>query len=244
MILFPAIDLLDGQCVRLYQGDYAKASTVAGDALETARRFREAGATHLHVVDLNGAREGCPSAQNRKILERISAELDLHIELGGGIRTLDAIREALSSGVREVILGSAATDPDFLASALSSFPGRIVVGIDARDGYVATAGWTDLTGIHYLDFANTVAGAGVRRVIFTDISRDGTLNGPNLDMLAQLQSVRKLQITASGGIRTLADIEQLSAMGLYGAICGKSLYAGTLDLRAAIQAVKESCDAG
>lgn len=244
MILFPAIDLLDGRCVRLYQGDYARADTVAADALETARRFRDAGARHLHVVDLNGAREGRPCAENRKILEQISEQLDLHIELGGGIRTLDAIREALSCGVSEVILGSAATDPEFLASALSSFPEKIVVGIDARDGFVATAGWTDLSRIGYLDFARTVFAAGVKRVIFTDIQKDGTLCGPNYEMLAALQKIPDLRITASGGIHTLSDIERLSAMGLYGAICGKSLYAGTLDLRAALRVCEESNDAG
>ena len=244
MILFPAIDLLGGRCVRLYQGDYGKADTVAGDALETARRFRDAGATHLHVVDLDGAREGRPSPVNREILERIASRLDLHIELGGGIRTLDAVRDALSGGVEQVILGSAATDPDFLGSALSEFGDRIVVGIDARDGYVATAGWIDLTRIGYLDFARTVRGAGVRRIIFTDISRDGTLAGPNFERLGKLMEIPGLLVTASGGVRTLSDIQKLNDMRLHGAICGKSVYAGTLDLAAAVRLCKESCDAG
>ena len=234
MIIYPAIDLLGGQCVRLVKGEYDTASRVAVDALETARSFRDCGATHLHMVDLDGAKAGRGHAVNRSIISKIVSETGLSVDLGGGIRTLQDIEETLKTGVAEAVLGSAATDLAFLSEAVSRFGDRICVGIDAKNGYVATSGWTDVTGLDYLEFAAAVEKTGVKRIIFTDISRDGTLQGPNLDMLKKLKEKTGLSVTASGGIKTEEDLESLDRIGIDGVICGKSLYARTLDLASAV----------
>jgi len=240
MIIFPAIDLLDGSCVRLQKGVYESAGKVAEDPLKTAKGFEAVGAEYLHMVDLDGAKNGEGCRKNRAAVARIVAECGMPVELGGGIRTIKDIEDTLACGVTRVILGSAATDLDFLARAVSRFGERVVLGIDAKNGYVATAGWLKDSGLYYLDFAKTACEIGIKTIIFTDISRDGMLTGPNLDMLAALQSaVPQCSITASGGIKSIEDIEALAKMGLYGAICGKSIYAGTLDLAAAIAKGKE-----
>lgn len=238
MIIFPAIDLLGGNCVRLYKGKYDSAGKVAEDALETAKRFKAAGAEYLHTVDLDGAKNGKGATLNRRAVYNICKSLDIPVELGGGLRTMDDLDEAYDCGVSRMILGSAATDLDFLAKALDKYGDKIAVGIDAKDGYVATAGWIEKTKLYYLDFAKTVADMGVKTIIFTDISRDGTLEGPNLDMLASLSEAVGCNITASGGIKSIDDIKKLADMKLYGAICGKSIYAGTLDLAEAIKVAK------
>ncbi len=236
MILFPAIDLLGGQCVRLKAGEYDTAHKVAESAFETAKRFWEAGATHLHMVDLDGAKDGSASRMNRQAVFEIANRLPIKVELGGGIRTLDDIRTVAEGGVARIILGSAATDLGLLKEAVLRYGERIAVGLDVKNGRVAVAGWTKETSLPYLEFAKTVAGLGVRTIIFTDISRDGMLEGPNFDMLSELQRAVDVDLVASGGVKDLSDIKRLKAMGIYGAICGKSLYAGTLDLA---QAVKE-----
>ena len=227
MIIYPAIDLLGGQCVRLVKGEYDTASRVAVDALETARSFHSCGATHLHMVDLDGAKAGRGHAVNRSIISKIVSETGLSVDLGGGIRTLQDIEETLKTGVAEAVL-------DFLSEAVSRFGDRICVGIDAKNGYVATSGWMDVTGLDYLEFAAAVEKTGVKRIIFTDISRDGTLQGPNLDMLKKLKEKTGLSVTASGGIKTEDDLESLDRIGIDGVICGKSLYARTLDLASAV----------
>ncbi len=235
MILFPAIDLLDGACVRLRAGAYDSADKVAESALETAKEFVRAGATHLHTVDLDGAKNGAAQDKNRRTVYEIAQTLPLSVELGGGIRTLADIEAVAAGGVERIILGSAATDLDLLDAAVARYGDRIVVGIDAKNGLVAVSGWTKQTGLPYLEFARTVAQHGVSTIICTDISRDGMLSGPNFEMLAELQRSVDVRLVASGGVRNLDDVKRLRDMGLYGAICGKSLYAGTLDLAEAIE---------
>lgn len=238
MIILPAIDIKDGQCVRLCQGDFATAEKVAEDALETAQRFAQAGAQWLHTVDLDGAVEGRPV--NKTLLEQIVRQTPLKVEVGGGIRSMDTIAAYLDLGVSRVILGSAALkDPALVAEAIEFYGSdAIAVGIDAKNGLVSAQGWLADSQMPYLELAKRMSEIGVETIIFTDISRDGTLSGPNLEQLAALQQAVGGQIIASGGIRDLADIEALRQAGLYGAICGKSLYKGTLDLAQAIQTVR------
>ncbi|WP_411678186.1 1-(5-phosphoribosyl)-5-[(5-phosphoribosylamino)methylideneamino]imidazole-4-carboxamide isomerase [Caproicibacter sp.] len=233
MILLPAIDLIDGECVRLIQGDYNTARRVAEDAVETARSFREAGAQWLHVVDLNGAKAAKPI--NTELMMRILKETGLRLEVGGGIRDMETIQAYLENGISRVILGTAAVNhPELVVSAVERYGERIAVGIDARDGMVAQNGWTETSSIDSLGFARRMEQVGVKCLIFTDISRDGTLSGPNLSMLKQLQNSVSCRIIASGGVSSLKDISDLAGLNLYGAICGKSLYAGTLDLKDAV----------
>lgn len=239
MIIFPAIDMLDGNCVRLYKGEYASAGKVAENPMETAQRFIDAGAQYIHMVDLDGAKNGEGAEKNRRAVYEITQKFGVPVELGGGIRTLEHIKSVIEYGVSRVILGSAATDLEFLSSACDLYGDKIAVGIDAKDGYVATAGWIQKTGLYYTDFAKSVEKIGVKNIIFTDIGRDGTLEGPNLEMLKELSQSVKCDITASGGIKDISDIKAIKEMGLYGAICGKSIYSGTLDLAEAIKISKE-----
>ena len=238
MIILPAIDIRGGQCVRLYKGDFSTAEKVAEDALETALGFAAAGADWLHTVDLDGAVAGRPV--NRGVFEQIVRHSPLKVEVGGGIRNMAAIAAYLDAGVSRVILGSAAlNDPALVAEAIELYGSdAIAVGIDAREGMVQAQGWLAASTVHYLDLARAMTEIGVETIIFTDISRDGTLSGPNLAQLTALQDAVGGQIIASGGIRDLDDIRALRAAGLYGAICGKSLYKGTLDLAEAIQAAR------
>ena len=242
MIILPAIDLLGGNCVRLVRGAYDTASKVAADALETARAFQKAGAEYLHMVDLDGARDGRASRLNRDTTLAVAKALDIPVELGGGIRRLEDIEELLNGGVSRVILGSAAADADFLARAAAAYGGRLAVGVDARNGRVAFNGWTQDSGEDYIAFASRAVDLGVRNIIFTDIDCDGTLSHPNFGQLEALSRAVDADITASGGIADITDIEKLAAMGMYGAICGKSIYAGTLDLAAAIKAGRDHAE--
>ncbi|MBQ9415484.1 MAG: 1-(5-phosphoribosyl)-5-[Clostridia bacterium] len=236
MRIFPAIDLLDGKCVRLQKGDYATASKVAQDPIQTVHTFAKQGATHLHMVDLNGAKDGIAQAKNRSILKSIRSAFDGFIELGGGIRTLDDIEAVLSCGVNRAILGSSATNLSFLKEAIETFGNRIAVGVDAIGGRVAISGWLDVTRLSYLDFIHTIADMGVRYVIVTDIAKDGMLQGPNFSMLQALKDLKleNLSVTASGGVSTIEDLRHLHDMGLYGAICGKAVYTGGIDLKEAV----------
>ena len=238
MIILPAIDIRGGQCVRLYKGDFATAEKVAEDPLATAQSFAQAGAAWLHTVDLDGAVEGRPV--NKAVFEQIVRRTPLKVEVGGGIRNMDTIAAYLDAGVSRVILGSAAlSDPALVAEAIELYGSdAIAVGIDARDGMVQAQGWLAASTVHYIDLARAMTEIGVETIIFTDISRDGTLSGPNLEQLTALQQAVGGQIIASGGIRDLEDVKALRAAGLYGAICGKSLYKGTLDLAQAIQAAR------
>lgn len=238
MIIFPAIDIIGGQCVRLVKGDYATAQKVAEDPLETAKQFEAAGAEWIHMVDLDGAKAGYPV--NTEIYRNIAQNTHLKVEVGGGIRTLDTIRAYLELGIERVILGSAALkDPQLVADAVQQFGAeKIVVGIDAKNEMVAAEGWLETSGVHYIDLAKEMIRIGVTTFIFTDISKDGTLSGVNAEQLRKLAEATEGQcnIVASGGVHTIDDIVICRDLGLYGTIAGKSLYQGTLDLKEAIAA--------
>ena len=238
MIIFPAIDIIDGQCVRLLRGDYATAEKVAENPLETAKKFEAAGAEWIHMVDLDGAKAGYPV--NTKIYEDIAKNTRLKVEVGGGIRTLDTVQAYLDLGIARVILGSAALkNPQLVADAVKRFGAdKIVVGIDAKDEMVAAEGWLETSNVHYIDLANAMIAVGVTTFIFTDISKDGTLSGVNTEQLRKLRDAvgDRCNIVASGGVHTMDDIIACRDLGLYGTICGKSLYQGTLDLAEAISA--------
>lgn len=234
MLIFPAIDIKGGQCVRLYKGDFATAEKVAEDPLKTALAFRAAGAVWLHTVDLDGALEG--KRVNAAVFESLAKSSGLRIQLGGGIRDRETIEYYLEHGVSRVILGSAAVrDPDFVKEAVAAYGEKIAVGIDAKNGVAAASGWTEDSGISYLDLARRMEQAGVQTVIYTDIGRDGTLSGPNLEQLKAVNRAISCDIIASGGVAALSDIQALRSLGLYGAICGKALYKGTLSLKDAIR---------
>ena len=237
MIIFPAIDIKDGNCVRLFKGDFSTVEKVASDYLETAKDFEIAGASWIHMVDLDGAKEGRPV--NTKIYTDVAEKTNLKVELGGGIRNLETIREYLDMGISRVILGSAALkDPKLVSDAVEKFGSeKIVVGIDAVNGMVATEGWLETSNVGYIELAEKMISVGVKYFIFTDISKDGTLSGVNVEQLKVLSdaTVGRANIVASGGVHTMADIIACKEMGLYGTICGKSIYKGTLDLREAIE---------
>lgn len=237
MIVLPAIDIKDGNCVRLKKGDFSTAETVAGDFLETAVGFGDCGAEWIHMVDLDGAKQGRPV--NKEIYHEVALKTDLKVELGGGIRNIDTVAEYLDLGISRVILGSAALkDPALVYAAVERFGSeKIAVGIDAVDGMVATEGWTESSQVSYIELAVKMAAEGVRYFIFTDISRDGMLSGVNAKQLEALAGSlgSDCNVIASGGVRTMEDISVCKKMGLYGVICGKSVYSGTLDLREAIE---------
>ena len=234
MIILPAIDILDGKAVRLYQGDYATAERVALDPVIAAKEFEAAGAKYLHIVDLSGAKSG--KTDGYGTIRKIADAVDMKIEVGGGIRSLETVKMYLDGGIDRVILGSAAVnDKAMLIKAVELYGDRIIVGIDARNGKVSVSGWTSDSDIDYIDMARECEKTGVKNIVFTDISRDGSLKGPNTDMLKALSESVKCDITASGGIKTADDIRVLKEMGLYAAICGKSLYSGTLTLTEALE---------
>lgn len=240
MIILPAIDLKDGKVVRLYQGDFGTVHQVADDPLSTARAFYNAGARYIHMVDLDGAKDGV--RQNSAIVAAV-AKTSLRVELGGGIRSMDDLRTVFGMGVWRAVIGSAAvTDPEFVRQAMTEYgPERIAVGIDTRDGKVKTAGWVEDSGLDYLEFASQMAATGVKKIIFTDIATDGTLEGPAYDRLAALQAHVNCDIIASGGVSCNENIVRLRDMGMYGAIIGKAYYAGTVDLARAVEEAGEQC---
>lgn len=234
MHIFPAIDMMGGRVVRLFQGDYGKSETYGDDPLEFAQIFKSAGAAHLHLVDLDGAKAG--GMRNFEDARRITRETGLFCELGGGIRDEQTVEKCLEAGVGRVILGTAALrDPAFTRRMAQRYPERIAVGVDARDGKVAVEGWLETSDTDSLDFCVEMRDSGVRYIIYTDISRDGAQRGTNLEIYEKLAEIDGLNITASGGVGSLADIAALRDMGIYAAILGKALYAGAIDLAAAIQ---------
>jgi len=223
MILFPAIDILDGKCVRLRQGDYDLQSVYHQDPVVMAKQWKDKGAKALHIVDLNGAKEG--SLKNLPVIESIFEETGLPIQIGGGIRNMKTVKLLLSRGVQRVILGTAALeDPDFLDEALHAFGEKIAVSIDTNKGFVALQGWLKITNVNGLDFAKILEGKGLKTLIYTDILKDGMLKGPNFSMYQELKNHTRLKIIASGGVSTPEDIEKLAEMDLYGAIVGRALY--------------------
>lgn len=235
MLIFPAIDLKDGKVVRLVKGDFATTHQVASDPVETARTFYAAGARYLHMVDLDGAKDG---VRKNGDLVRAVVQVGLKVELGGGIRSMADLKEVFSLGVWRAVIGSAAvSSPEFVREAVEEYgPERIAVGIDAKDGVVRVAGWVEDSGEEYLAFARRMEGLGVRHIIFTDIDTDGALSGPSFARLRALQEAVSCAITASGGVSSNADLRALADMGLDAAIIGKAWYTGAVDLR---QAVKE-----
>jgi len=239
MIILPAIDLHNGQCVRLVKGDYSTAKQVAFDPLETALQFEKEGASWLHMVDLDGAKGGLQP--NKEIILTIVKNSSLKVELGGGIRDFKTAVDYLEQGVERVILGSMALEnPEIIQQLVARYPDRIAVGIDAIDGFVKTNGWLKESNQNYLELAKKMESIGVRYIIFTDISKDGTLKGPNLEQLKQIRQAVNCHIIASGGIRDINDLKNIQQLDLYGVICGKSLYVKTLDLKEALMLEGES----
>ena len=237
MLLIPAIDLKDGKCVRLKQGDMNESTTFGEDPAAMARRWVNAGARRLHLVDLNGAFAGKPV--NEAAVKAILAEVgeEIPVQLGGGIRDLDTIERYLDDGLSFIIIGTAAVkSPGFLKDACSAFGGHIIVGLDAKDGKVATDGWSKLTGHEVVDLAKKFQDYGVEGVIYTDIGRDGMLTGINIDATVKLARALTIPVIASGGLSNMGDIEQLCAIedqGVEGVICGRAIYSGDLDFAAA-----------
>ena len=234
MVILPAIDIKDGNCVRLFKGDYATVQKVAESYMDTARSFEAAGSEWIHMVDLDGAKDA--TQQTKEIFLGVAKNTGLKVEVGGGIRTLDTVEMYLSGGISRVIIGSAAVkNPQLVKDAVKEYGDRIAVGIDAKNGYVATEGWLETSDVHFTDLAKAMSDIGVKYIIFTDISKDGTLSGVNAEQLQQINECCSANIIASGGVHTIKDIEICKKLGLYGTICGKSIYKGTLDLREAVE---------
>lgn len=237
MIILPAIDIINGKPVRLFKGDFATAEKVAENALETAKDFEKAGAEWVHLVDLDGSLK--KERVNSDIFIEIANNTNLKVEVGGGIRTLEDMEFYAKNGVSRVILGSVALkQPLLVKEAVKEFGSLIAVGVDAKDEFVATEGWTEKSTIHYIDLAQYMESMGVETIIYTDIGRDGTLAGPNFDHLNRLNFAVKCNVIASGGVTNVGDIEALRDAGIYGAICGRAIYQGTLNLREALEVCK------
>ena len=237
MIIFPAIDLVNGEAVRLYKGDFAQKTVYSSSPLDVAKDFRSKGATHIHLVDLDGAKTG--EQKNFDLICRIKEETGLFVEVGGGIRSLSAIESYLSRGVDRVILGTVAvTDPAFIPSLPAKYRDRIAVGVDVKDGYVAIKGWTESSDQTLFDFCEKIEREGVNVVICTDIGKDGAMKGTNHDLYRDLSAHTGMRIIASGGVSSLEDVKKLRESGLYGAIIGKAYYVGAIDLSEAIEAAR------
>ncbi|GCD11955.1 1-(5-phosphoribosyl)-5-[(5-phosphoribosylamino)methylideneamino]imidazole-4-carboxamide isomerase [Clostridium tagluense] len=233
MKIFPAIDVKNGKCVRLYQGEFSSSEVVGENPLQTALSFVEQGAEYIHMVDLDGALSG--TIGNANSINRVIKNINIPIQLGGGIRSLGAIEILLEKGLNKVILGTAAlNNPSLVKEAVKKFGAKIAIGIDARDGYVAVEGWKTSSKIEYIDFAKQMENIGVKTIIFTDISRDGTLTGPNLEATGKINEEVSCNIIASGGMKGIEDIKKLAKMNMYGAIIGKALYSGNISLAEAI----------
>lgn len=237
MKIFPAIDLYGGQAVRLYQGDYRQMTVYAPDPAEVLRDFAAKGAQCVHLVDLEGAKNG--GTPNLETVRRMVKQTALFTEIGGGIRDMDTVESYLDLGVGRVILGTAAvTDEKFLVESVERFGEQIAVGVDIRDGHVAIKGWTEQSSCSCFDFCERLCRIGVRTLICTDISRDGAMKGTNRELYRELSERFPVDITASGGVSSLEDVRELAEMGLYGAIIGKAYYTGAIDLAQAIEVAK------
>ena len=235
MILFPAIDLYNGCAVRLLHGDYQKMTVYEKDPVTVAKKFASAGASAIHIVDLEGARDG--NTPNLLSVCRIKQESGLFCEIGGGVRDMTTVERYLNAGLDRVILGTAAVeDPAFLAAAVNRFGDKIAVGVDVRDGKVAVRGWRETADLDAIDFINRLKAMGVRTVICTDIRKDGAMGGANLSLYRRLKKESGLDVVASGGVSSVEQIKALSDMGLYGAIVGRAWYEGALDLSEALEA--------
>jgi len=239
MELWPAIDLRGGKCVRLLQGDYERETIFGEDPVAMARGFVTAGARRLHIVDLDGAKDGVPS--QAELVGRMVAAAGVPCQLGGGIRSLETVGRYLAAGVDRVVVGSVALEsPELLTEMAAAFPGRIVLGLDARDGRVAVRGWLETSPLEALDVARRHAGLPLAAIVFTDIATDGMLSGPNLPALAAMVRAVPLPIVASGGIASAADIRHVAATGAAGCIVGRALYEGAVTLPAAVEAAGDA----
>ncbi|MGN1319621.1 MAG: 1-(5-phosphoribosyl)-5-[(5-phosphoribosylamino)methylideneamino]imidazole-4-carboxamide isomerase [Acutalibacteraceae bacterium] len=237
MIIFPAIDLFDKKAVRLYKGDYQNMTVYSENPIEIARDFEACGATHIHMVDLEGAKDG--TTPNIDIVKQVADETDLFVEIGGGIRNMETVDKYLSSGAERVILGTAAVnDTAFLKAAVLKYGDKIAVGADVKDGYIAIKGWMEKSQITLEDFLSSMQEIGVKYIICTDISKDGAMRGTNLELYRELSQKYSMSITASGGVSSLDDIKTLRNMNMYGAIIGKAYYIGAIDLKKALEAAK------
>ena len=237
MEVIPAIDLIDGRCVRLYQGDYSRETVYSDDPVEVALRWERMGARRIHVIDLDGARAGSP--QNLDVIRRIADEVGLPVQMGGGVRTIESVREVLDSGVDRVMLGTVALrDPDIVISACERFGAdKVLVAIDSRDGAVAVSGWTAGSETAATDLLRLMMDAGVRTFLCTDISRDGTLTGPDYVFMRSLVAIAGAGVIAAGGIATVDHLRKLASIGVGGAVIGRALYTGDIDLALAISAI-------
>lgn len=234
MIILPAIDLRNKKCVRLYQGDYSKSMVVEESPIKAAMSFENEGAKFIHMVDLDGALSG--NVDNIGAILDVVKNINIPIELGGGIRNIKTIDSLIENGIGRVILGtSALNSPELVKEAVKKYKEKIAVGIDARNEYVAVNGWTKLSEIHYIDFAKQMESIGVKTIIYTDISRDGTLTGPNLEQLSLISKSVTCNIIASGGVKNIDDVKAINKMNLYGVIIGKAIYSRNIKLKEAIE---------
>ena len=238
MNIIPAIDLIGGKAVRLQKGDYNKVTVYSDDPAEVAKSFAQSGAKYLHVVDLDGAKSG--KADNYQTIKKIIEAADLSVEVGGGIRNMDTVKLYAEAGVDRIIIGTAAlTDPAFLEEAVRTYGEKITVGVDIKDGMVAIKGWTEISEMSCNEFCKRLEALGVKTVICTDISKDGMMSGTNLELYRALNRDFSIQIIASGGVSTLDDVRALKEMKVFGAILGKALYTGAIDLSEAVRITEE-----
>lgn len=237
MNIFPAIDLYERKAVRLFKGDYAEMTVYSDNPVEIARDFEAKGAKYIHIVDLEGAKNG--ETPNFEVVKEIAQNTGLFCEIGGGIRSLDTVEKYLSAGLDRVILGTAAVnDEEFLRTAVNKYGDKIAVGVDIKDGFVAVKGWTEKSEYSCFDFCEKMREIGVKTLICTDISRDGAMRGTNRQLYKELSEKFDMSITASGGVSSIEDIKALRSLNLYGAIIGKAYYIGAIDLKEALEAAK------
>ena len=234
MIIYPAIDVKDGRCVRLVQGKFSDVTVYSNHPVEMALKWERLGAQYLHAIDLDGARTGEPS--NIAVISEMAVNLGIPVQLGGGVRTVEMIEIILCKGIERVILGtSAVNDPNLVKKAIRTFEGNIVIGIDARDGMVAIEGWAKTSKFTAVGFARKMEDLGAKTIIYTDISRDGMLSGPNLKAMEEMRRAVSIEVIASGGVGRIEDIKNLKDIGMSGVIVGKALYTGDVDLKQAIE---------
>ena len=237
MIIIPAIDIIDGKAVRLYQGDYNKKDNMQGEVLDIAKSFKEAGAKLIHLVDLDGAKEG--KLVNKDLILKVVNDLNIDVEVGGGIRTFEDIKALIDGGVKRVILGTIAIeDKDLLRKVVDEFKEKIAVAIDFKDGYIHTKGWLNKSEIYYKDLIKELEVIGVKNIIVTDITKDGTLLGPNIEIMKELSEFTSIDITSSGGIKNLENIIELNKLNIYGCIVGKAIYSKDVNLKEAISYIE------
>jgi len=237
MIIYPAIDVKDGRCVRLVQGKFSDVTVYSDNPVEMALKWESLGAQYLHVIDLDGARLGKP--QNISVISEMAVKLGIPLQLGGGIRTIEMIEIVLSKGIQRVILGtSAVEDPNLIKKALKTFENNLAIAIDAKDGMVAIEGWAKTSEFTAVGFAKKMEDLGAKTIIYTDISRDGMLAGPNLNAMEEMVKAVEIEVIASGGVSRLEDVKNLKNVGVSGAIIGKALYTGDIDLKKAIETVR------